>query len=127
MASKREALERDYEELLIDILEQDHDLAVRRNGDSLNRRRNDVATLQFAYQYVSGRTKEGKVSVSIDGFPGFSVSLVFDFSDEDELQRSAENTEGLALFLSEHLSGKQDDLMNVLAEGKLPYGRREDD
>ncbi len=126
MASVNKALEREFEEQLIDILEQDHDLSVRRHGDTLNRRRSDVATLHFSYDHVP-KTTEAKVNVTIDGFDGFSMSLCVDFNNEESVLRSAEDTEGLALFLAEHLERRRSDILLRAAQGETPWGRREDD
>ena len=47
MGRNGKRLREDFELVLMDVLETDYDLDVRRANDKLNRRRNGVATLHF--------------------------------------------------------------------------------
>ena len=122
---KRRALEREFEELLLDVLEQDYDLAVRQAADHLERRKRDIATLEFEYHYES--TSQGKAVVRVAGVPSFKAMLPVDWGSPDALRRSAEDCEALVLFLSEHLAGMREKTLAAVAAGRLRYGRREDD
>ena len=125
MAEAREALQREFEELLVEVLSQDYDLAVRTPGEHLERRRTGVATLDFEYHYSGDLF--GKVRVTVRGAPDFSTMLPVDFSSPESMQKCAEECEALALFLMEHLSERQEDLFTSAAAGGLDWGRREDD
>ena len=122
MKAQRERL---FETALIEELTQDWDLPVRRGGESMERRRRGGATLAFKYHY--GSEMQAKVTVSIEGAAGFSSMLLADFSTPESTTRSAEDCEGLALFLMEHVQHAQDAMIDQYARGALPYGRREDD
>ncbi|HTO07256.1 MAG TPA: hypothetical protein VMR86_09400 [Myxococcota bacterium] len=122
---KRRALEREFEELLLDVLEQDYDLTVRQAADRMERRKRDVATLQFEYHHDSAH--QARAVVRIDGVPSFKAVLPVDWSSPDALRRSAEDCEALVLFLSEHLENLREKTLTAVASGRLQYGRREDD
>jgi hypothetical protein len=124
MDARRER-EREFEDLLLDVLAQDYDLPVRRSGDHLERRSRGMATLGFEYHYSA--PAQAKVVVTIDGKRGFSNLLPVDFESGESIARSAEDCEALALFLMEHLQGVRDALLADYASGALCYGRREDD
>ena len=125
MAEGREALEREFEELLVEVLSQDYDIAVRTPGERLDRRRRDVATLGFEYHYTSDAA--GKVRITIRDVPDFSTMLPVDFATPDSMQKCAEECEALALYLMEHLSQRGEDLFASAIDGDLDWGRREDD
>ena len=122
---KRRALEREFEELLLDVLEQDYDLAVRQLSDRLDRRKRDVATLEFEYHHES--IHNAKAIVRVAGAPSFKAMLPVDWSTPDALRRSAEDCEALVLFLTEHLEEMREKTLTAVASGRLRYGRREDD
>ena len=50
MSQNHETLEREFEDQLIDVLTQDYDLRVRCRADNIDRRRQRVAALRFAYR-----------------------------------------------------------------------------
>ena len=122
---KHKQLEREFEDLLLDVLDQDYDLAVRRRDDALERRRRDLATLTFSYRWSGPR--EARAVVRVEGARDFKAILPVDASSPEELRRSAEDCESLVLFLSEHLERKRSESMAVAATGQLAWGRREDD
>jgi len=122
---KHKQLEREFEDLLLDVLDQDYDLAVRRRDDALERRRRDLATLVFSYRWSGPR--EARAVVRVEGAKEFKAILPVDASSPEEMRRSAEDCESLVLFLSEHLERKRSDSMTVAARGQLAWGRREDD
>ena len=122
---KHKLLEHEFEDLLLDVLDQDYDLAVRRRDDSLERRQRDLATLSFSYRWSGPR--EARAVVRVEGARDFKAILPIDASSPEELRRSAEDCESLVLFLSEHLEAKRDESMAVAASGQLRRGRREDD
>jgi hypothetical protein len=124
-AGKRRALEREFEELLLDVLEQDYDLSVRHSSARLDRRRRDVAKLEFEYHYDA--PKEAKAVVRIAGVPDFKAILPVDWNSPDELRRCAEDCESLVLFLSEHLEEMREKTLTDAAAGRVRWGRREDD
>jgi hypothetical protein len=122
---KHKQLEREFEDLLLDVLDQDYDLAVRRREDALERRRRDLATLVFSYRWSGPR--EARAVVRVEGAKEFKAILPVDASSPEEMRRSAEDCESLVLFLSEHLERKRSETMVVAASGRLARGRREDD
>ena len=122
---KHKQLEREFEDLLLDVLDQDYDLAVRRRDDALERRRHDLATLSFSYRWSGAR--EARVVVRVEGSREFKAILPIDASSPEEMRRSAEDCESLVLFLSEHLERKRDASLAVAAGGGIAWGRREDD
>lgn len=122
---KHKQLEREFEDLLLDVLDQDYDLAVRRRDDALERRRRDLATLTFSYRWSGPR--EARAVVRVEGAKEFKAILPVDASSPEEMRRSAEDCESLVLFLSEHLERKRSETMTVAASGRITWGRREDD
>jgi hypothetical protein len=122
---KHKQLEREFEDLLLDVLDQDYDLAVRRRDDTLERRRRDLATLTFSYHWSGPR--EARAVVRVEGAKDFKAILPVDASSPEELRRSAEDCESLVLFLAEHLECKRSDSISAAASGQLAWGRREDD
>ena len=110
---KHKALEREFEDLLLDVLDQDYDLAVRRRDDSLERRRRDLATLSLSYRWFGAR--EARAVVPLEGSRDFKAILPVDASSPEELRRSAEDCESLVLFLAEHLEHKRSESMAVAA------------
>ncbi len=125
MVRETEALEREFEQTLIDVLSLDYDLAVRHAEDRIERRRQGMARLDFDYQCSGDHL--GKVIISIDGAPGFSGMLPIDLTDSASAARSAEDCEALALYLMEYLGAQDDELLEAFAAGHIEYGRREDD
>ena len=123
--TRRRVMEREFEDLLLDVLEQDYDLAVRHAEDRLDRRRRDIATLRFEYHYDS--TREAKAVVRIDGVADFKAILPVEFESADGLRRSAEDCEALVLYLTEHLGTVREKTLEEAAAGKVRWGRREDD
>lgn len=123
--TKKKALEREFEELLLDVLDQDYDLAVRRRDDPLERRTRDLATLSFEYHWSGPR--EARAVVRVDGVRDFEAILPVDASSVEELRRSAEDCEALVLFLAEHLEDKREKVLADVVAGRVRYGRREDD
>jgi hypothetical protein len=89
-------LESEFELALIDVLEQDYDLAVRLPDDNWNRRRSDVATLRFKYRWDDGEPR-AKVVVSIEGKRNSSNVMFVDFESTETIERGAEDCEALAL------------------------------
>ena len=122
---KHKTLEREFEDLLLDVLDQDYDLAVRRRDDTLERRRRDLATLTFSYRWSGPR--EARAVVRIEGARDFKAILPVDASSPEEMRRSAEDCESLVLFLSEHLESKRGKSLAAAAEGAIRWGRRDDD
>ena len=122
---KHKLLEREFEDLLLDVLDQDYDLAVRRQDDALERRRRDLATLTFSYRWSGPR--EARAVVRVEGAKDFKAILPIDASSPEELRRSAEDCESLVLFLAEHLDVKREESLTGAASGRLRWGRREDD
>jgi hypothetical protein len=123
--TKKKALEREFEALLLDVLDQDYDLAVRRLDDPIERRKRDLATLSFEYHWSGPR--EARAVVRVDGERSFKAILPVDASSPEELRRSAEDCEALVLFLAEHLEVKREKLLADAAAGRVRFGRREDD
>ncbi len=123
--TKKKVLEREFEELLLDVLDQDYDLAVRRRDDPLERRKRDLATLSFEYHWSGPR--EARAVVRVDGVRDFKAILPVDASSVEELRRSAEDCEALVLFLAEHLGDKREKLLADAIAGRVQFGRREDD
>lgn len=124
-AGKRRGLEREFEELLLDVLEQDYDLSVRHATDRLDRRKRDIATLQFEYHYESSH--EAKAVVRVSGVGQFKAILPVDFGSADGMRRSAEDCEALVLYLTEHLENAREKTLADAAAGRVRWGRREDD
>ena len=124
-AGKRRTLEREFEELLLDVLEQDYDLSVRHSTNRLDRRRRDVARLEFEYHYDT--PNEAKAVVRIAGVADFKAILPVDFNAPEDLRRSAEDCEALVLFLTEHLENVREKTLTDAAAGRVRWGRREDD
>ena len=122
---KRRALEREFEELLLDVLEQDYDLSVRQAEDKIERRKRDVARLEFEYHHESAN--EAKAVVRVAGVANFKAMLPVDWSTPDALRRCAEDCEALVLFLSEHLEEAREKTLSAAAAGRVRWGRREDD
>lgn len=118
-------MEREFEDLLLDVLEQDYDLSVRHADDRLDRRRRDIATLSFEYHYDAQH--EAKAVVRVEGVSGFKAILPVDFASADGLRRSAEDCESLVLYLTEHLGGEREKTLAEAASGRVRWGRREDD
>ena len=118
-------MEREFEDLLLDVLEQDYDLPVRHGEDRLERRKRDTASLNFEYHYDAAH--EAKAVVRIDGVGDFKAILPVDFGSADGLRRSAEDCEALVLFLTEHLSNAREKTLAEAASGRVRWGRREDD
>src|SRR5262245_19693705 len=123
--TRRRVMEREFEDLVLDVLEQDYDLAVRRNEDRRDVRRPDIAPLCFEYHYDAAR--QAKAVVRIDGIADFKAILPVDFASADGLRRSAEDCEALVLFLTEHLAGAREKTLEEAASGRVRWGRREDD
>jgi hypothetical protein len=124
-AGRRRVMEREFEELLLDVLEQDYDLSVRKTEDKLDRRKRDVATLEFEYHYDDAR--EAKAVVRVKGVADFKAILPVDFASPDGLRRSAEDCEALVLYLTEHLEAVREKTLAEAAAGRVRWGRREDD
>lgn len=122
---KHKTLEREFEDLLLDVLDQDYDLAVRRRDDALERRRRDLAILTFSYRWSGPR--EARAVVRVEGARDFKAILPVDASSPEEMRRSAEDCESLVLFLAEHLSAKRDKALTAAAAGERRWGRRDDD
>ena len=122
---RKKGQEREFEDLLLDVLEQDYDLSVRHAQEKVDRRKRDIATLTFEYRYDSPR--EAKAVVRVSGVPDFKALLPVDFSSPDGMRRSAEDCEALVLYLSEHLSEVREKNYSEAAAGRLRWGRREDD
>jgi len=124
-AGKRRALESEFEELLLDVLEQDYDLAVRQATERIERRKRDLATLQFEWHY--DRARGAKAVVRVAGVADFKAILPVDFTSPDALRRSAEDCESLVLYLTEYLEEKREKALTEVGAGRRPWGRREDD
>jgi hypothetical protein len=124
-AGKRKALEREFEELLLDVLEQDYDLAVRHSGNRLDRRKRGIAVLEFEFHHDS--LSEAKCVVRVSGVADFKAILPVDFSSPDGMRRSAEDCEALVLYLAEHQEKAREQTLSAAAAGRMRWGRREDD
>src|SRR5262245_15381937 len=124
-AGKRKALEREFEELLLDVLEQDYDLAVRHCGNRIDRRKRGIAILEFEFHHDTA--DEAKCVVRIAGVADFKAILPVDLSSPDGMRRSAEDCEALVLYLSEHQEKSRDETLSMAAAGRVKWGRREDD
>jgi hypothetical protein len=122
---RKRSMEREFEDLLLDVLEQDFDLSVRHAEDRLERRKRDTASLRFEYHYDAGH--EAKAVVRIDGIKDFKAILPVDFASADGLRRSAEDCEALVLYLTEHLENMREKALVDAAAGRVRWGRREDD
>ena len=118
-------MEREFEDLLLDVLEQDYDLSVRHADDRLERRKRDTVCLCFEYHYDTAH--EAKAVVRVDGIKDFKAILPVDFASADGLRRSAEDCEALVLYLTEHLENMREKALTEAAAGRLRWGRREDD
>jgi len=119
-------LEREFEELLLDVLEQDYDLAVRHaKTDRLERRKRGIATLEFEFHHESAN--EAKAVVRVAGVADFKAILPVDFSSPDGMRRSAEDCEALVLYLTEYLEAAREKTLVAAAAGRVRWGRREDD
>ena len=126
MEENREALQRSFEAALLEVLVQEYDLDVCHERDRLERRRRDVASLDFEYHYRCS-TAEARVVISIEGAKHFSNLLPVDFGSDESIRHSAENCEALARFIHEHLAEARDCTLDEIAAGRLRYGRREED
>ena len=127
MSQNRTASEREFEELLVEVLTQDYGLEVRTLGDNVGNRRKKVPTLCFDY-HNTGNGSEAKIEVSIEGIDEFSHSFCVDLGDEKQVRECAEDSEALALFLSEHLEGGGEDFFAALDGcGYDGFDRCEDD
>jgi hypothetical protein len=124
-AGKKRALEHEFEELVLDVLEQDYDLAVRHSSDRLDRRKRGVARLEFEFHHDA--RDEAKAVVRVAGVPDFKAILPIDFSSADAMRRSAEDCEALVLYLSEYLEATREKELADAAAGRVRWGRREDD
>ena len=125
MSATQSNREKQFERMLMEVLVQDYDLAVRQ-PDDLNRRASDVACLSFEYRYEPDGSR-AKAIVTVEGVSDFSAFLPVDFACEEAMERAAEECEPLVLFLSEHLRGVRE---NAFVESHVSgpdYGRREDD
>ena len=122
---RKRSMEREFEDLLLDVLEQDYDLSVRHADDRLERRKRDTVSLCFEYHYDAAH--EAKAVVRVDGIKDFKAILPVDFASADGLRRSAEDCEALVLYLTEHLETMREKALTEAAAGRLRWGRREDD
>jgi antirestriction protein ArdC len=119
-------LEHHFEKALIEVLAHEYDLDVRHPDDCLDRRRQGVATLSFAYRHAAdGET--AKVVVTVDSAKSFSAVLPLDLRSRRAIERSAENCETLVRFLRDHLAESREMALEEEAQGRLKYGRRDDD
>jgi hypothetical protein len=119
-------LERQFENALIEVLAHEYDLDVRHPEDCLDRRRQGIATLSFAYRHAADG-EATKVVVTVDGAENFSAVLPLDLGDRRAIERSAENCETLVRFLRDHLTERREMELEEEAQGQLKYGRRDDD
>jgi hypothetical protein len=95
-------LREDFELALLDVLETDYDLDVRRANDKLNRRRKGVATLHFEYP-KNGNPESWKVVVTIEGAEESAYTLCVDYSSLDAMEESVADCESLAMAIGAHL------------------------
>lgn len=91
----------EFERALLDVLVMDYDLRVRMEGDRVERRRSDYATLLFDYPEPGDDLTKTKVIVRIEEMTGFSCIFHADLSSYDAVSRSAEECESLALGIIE--------------------------
>ena len=120
----RRTQEAQFEDALVEVLQQDYDLAVRHPRERMDRRRREVATL--AFQFHHDRGGQSKVGTSVAGARDFSTVFTVDLTDEDDIARAVEDCETLALFLMEHLAETRESMLSEIAAGEVTYGRRED-
>ncbi len=119
-------LEHQFEKALIEVLAHEYDLDVRHPDDCLDRRRQGIATLRFAYRHAAdGETV--KAIVTVDSSRNFSAVLPLDLRSRRAIERSAENCETLVRFLQDHLAERSEVAFEEAAQGQLKYGRRDDD
>jgi hypothetical protein len=78
---RKKSQEREFEDLLLDVLEQDYDLPVRHEDEKVDRRKRDVATLTFEYRYDQPR--EAKCVVRVSGVGDFKALLPVNFASPD--------------------------------------------
>lgn len=121
MARVRNVQEVEFELALTGTLEDIYDLLVRSERDTLNRRKNGYATLDFAYEYRGDESDDVKVAVSLRDLPDVSFTLRADFSSPDAIAESAEDCEELALAVRAHLAQLRS------RSGGSSRGRRWDD
>ncbi|MFQ5698731.1 MAG: hypothetical protein ACE5IL_10670 [Myxococcota bacterium] len=118
-------LQDQFERALIDVLESDYDLAVRRSEDSLERRRQGLACLTFAWPrgLCAG---QGKVVVSIEGSRDITWILDVDLGSADAIEDSASDCESLVLGLSGYLSELKERRALETAASRGPARRWDD-
>ncbi len=126
MGEDQGELELRFEKALIEVLSQDYDLDVRLSADSLDRRREGVATLSFSYRYPPDKNS-AKAIISVDGAGHFSNVLPVDFRNRKGIESSAENCRTLVEFLKGHLAECREKELEATEAGPLKYGRRDDD
>ena len=126
MSEDRDELELRFEKALIDVLVQDNDLDVRHSDECLDRRREGVATLSFAYRHSADKIS-AKAVITVDGAGHFSTLLPVDFRNRKGIERSAENCQTLVEFLKSHLAECREKELDTEEHGPLKYGRRDDD
>lgn len=119
MRRSRRLDEMEFELALVGALEDMYGVAVRVDGDPLDRRRRGYATLEFDYFRADSDDDEDgddmKVVVSIHGVPGASFSFGVDLADPDSVLSAAEDCEDLALAVRESLGsedGPEDDVLD---------------
>jgi hypothetical protein len=112
----------EFELALIDVLETDFDLDVRRERDPLNRRKESAATLRFDYP-TNRSGSRSKVVVQIEGMPE-SHSLDVDWSSLDGIDESAGDCESLAMAIGTWLEERNEARMLAVAGGGASWPQR---
>jgi hypothetical protein len=110
----------DFELALLDVLESDYDLDVRRANDKLNRRRGSAATLHFEYP-KNGDPANWKVAVSIEGARDSCHTLNVDYSSPDAMEESVADCESLAMAIGCYLEECRE---RRAASGEAPGPKR---
>ena len=122
---RKRSMEREFEDLLLDVLEQDYDLPVR-HGE----RRPRAATRDrraSTSSTTTTRPTRPRPWCGSTASRDFKAILPVDFASADGLRRSAEDCEALVLFLTEHLANVREKTLAEAASGRVRWGRREDD
>ena len=111
MASKQRLGEMEFELALVGVLEDIYALRARADGDALNRRSRGYATLEFDYHCSDASSGNAKVGVTIRGVPDASFAFALDFGCSESILRAADECEGLALAIRDHVGSTESDEM----------------
>ncbi|MFQ5514090.1 MAG: hypothetical protein ACE5FG_06580 [Myxococcota bacterium] len=110
MTAKRDRAEQEFEELLVEVLNVDHDLHVRRAGDPLGEGSGRAGTLRCRFRYL-GNGDQAHVTVEVESVEGARQVMRVDLADPESIRRAAESCEPLALALVGQLTECPDALL----------------